>query len=90
MVSPHRQIRLAVTLRQWGADGLRKHFILRLREGESFGRICESFHLPYNLTAEALGWSYQKKRFIEPSQPPAPPACTVLEFSRPPETEGVI
>jgi hypothetical protein len=59
MVSPYRQVRLAVVLRQWGAAGLKRHFLSRLRDGESFGKICESFHLPYNLTAEALDWDWR-------------------------------
>ena len=77
-----REQRLGDLIGDWGVDGLKAHIAARIKDGESFNRICESWLIPYRLTAEITGWRYKEKKFGEPYERFVPklPVCPVLQF----------
>ena len=62
-------------LETYSSDDLQKLFAGRMAYGESFRHICHSLLIPYNMTAEVIGWDRKSKTFGEPYRPqvPAPP-----------------
>ena len=73
-----RTMRLCSMLETYSSDDLQKQFAGRMAHGESFRNICDSKLIPYNMTAEVIGWDQQAKKFGEPYRaktPTMPPKC---------------
>ncbi len=86
-----REQRLGDLLGDWGVAGLKAHFVARMKDGDTFNHICESWLLPYRQTAEITGWDYRQKKFGEPyefREPTLPSRPTVQSPQTPPRSQG--
>lgn len=81
-----RTLRLLSMLETYSSEDLQRLFASRMRHGESFRFICDSLLIPYNKTAEIVGWDRKSKTFSEPYRPQAAsvPKCVELQHSQPP------
>jgi hypothetical protein len=73
-------------LGEWGVAGLKRYFVARIEDGDTFNQICESMRFPYRRTAEIVGWNYRQRKFGEPYEfkEPAPPARPAIQSLQPP------
>ena len=81
-----REQRLGDFLGEWGVAGLKRYFVARIEDGDTFNQICESMRFPYRRTAEIVGWNYRQRKFGEPYEfrDPTPPARPAIELPQPP------
>jgi hypothetical protein len=86
-----RTLRLIGMLETYSSDYLQKLFASRMACGESFRHVCDSMLIPYNMTAEVIGWDRISKTFGEPYRPQAPTMptkCVKPHVSLPPPNDG--
>lgn len=89
-----RQIRreqcLGDFLGEWGVDGLKRYFVARIEDGDTFNHICESMRFPYRQTAAITGWNYRLRKFGEPYEfsKPAPPPPAIQSPQPLPRSQG--
>ena len=86
-----RTMRLIGLLETYSSEDLQREFVGRMAYGESFRHICDSKLIPYNITAEIIGWDRISKTFGEPYRPQAPtmpPKTVKPAISLPPPDDG--
>lgn len=73
-------------LGEWGVDGLKRYFVARIEDGDTFNHICESMRFPYRRTAAITGWNYRLRKFGEPYEFIKPTLLTrpAIQSPRPP------
>jgi len=69
-----RIARLDLLIKDFGRDGLKKMFEGRMAYGETFTDICESFLIPYNLTAVVIGYGKPKGKYAVKETPKPQPS----------------